>query len=380
MRKSLVLVVACIVLFTSTRCVTAADAKPSAQKTPFGSTRDGQAVELFTLRNSHGLTAQILTYGAAIHSLEVPDRSGRFVNIAANHQTLVDYETKGGAFNSVIGRFANRIASASFIIDGTKYQLEANNAPNHIHGGSQGFARRVWKAEPLVTANAAAVKLSYTSADGEQGYPGTLTCTLVYELNDQNEWKMDYTAKTDKATVLNLCNHAYWNLAGAYSGTALDHVLTVNADRFLRVDAGLIPTGELAPVAGSPLDFRQPRKIKDRIGEITEKQFNGGYDHCFVINGPRSGELTLCARLEDPKSGRTMEVLTTEPGVQLYTANTPSGSTTGPNGYAYPKHYAVCLETQHFPDSPNKPSFPSTLLRPGETFRSTTVHRFGINQ
>jgi aldose 1-epimerase len=357
-----------------------AAARPSVEKTPFGTTRDGQPAELVTLRNSRGLTAQILTYGAAIHSLEAPDRKGHFDNLSANHQTLADYETKGGAFGSVIGRFANRIGGASFAIDGVKYQLAANNGPNHIHGGPGGFARRVWKAEPLVTKDAAAVKLTYTSADGEEGYPGKLACTLVYELNDRNEFKLDYTATTDKPTVLNLCNHAYWNLAGAYSGTALGLVLTLNADQSLRVDNALIPTGEFAPVNGSALDFRQPRKIGDRIGEITEKHFNGGYDHCFVINHKKPGDLTLCARLEDPVSGRTMEVLTTEPGVQVYTANTPAGSTTGPNGYTYPKHYAVCLETQHFPDSPNKPSFPSTLLKPGEVFHSTTIHRFGVQK
>jgi aldose 1-epimerase len=358
----------------------AAEARPTVEKAPFGSTSDGQQVEVYTLRNSHGLTAKVLTFGAAIYSLEVPDRDAKMANVNANRPGLADYEAKGGAFGSVIGRYANRIGGASFTIDGVKYSLAANNGPNHIHGGPKGFTKRVWKAEPAITKDAAALKLTYTSADGEEGYPGKLTCTLTYELNDRNEWKMDYTANTDKATVLNFANHSYWNLGGAYSGTALDHLLTVNADQVLKVDEMLIPTGEFLPVANSPLDFRQPRRVGERIGEIKEKHFNGGYDHCFVIKQVKPGDLTLCAKLEDPKSGRTMEVLTTEPGVQVYSANAPAGANVGPGGYAYPKHAAVCLETQHYPDSPNKPAFPTTLLKPGETFRSTTIHRFGVTK
>jgi len=378
MRNPFALLIVSALAATAPLPCNAAGAVPSVEKVPFGATGDGQAVEMYTLRNSRGLVAKVLTFGAAIYSLEVPDRNGMFTNVNANRPGLADYEAKGGAFGSVIGRFANRIAGASFTIDDVKYPLAANNGPNHIHGGPKGFTKRVWKAEPLASKDAAALRLTYTSADGEEGYPGTLICTLVYELNDRNEWKMDYTAKTDKTTVLNLSNHSYWNLGGAYSGTALDHLLTVNADKVLRVDETLIPTGEFVPVADSPLDFRQPRRVGERIGEIKERHFNGGYDHCFVINHKKPGDLTLCAKLEDQKSGRTMEVLTTEPGVQVYSANAPSGANVGPSGYAYPKHAAVCLETQHFPDSPNKPSFPTTLLKPGETFRSTTIHRFGI--
>jgi len=366
--------------FTSVLSATAATTRPAVEKASFGTTSDGQAVEIYTMQNSHGLRAKVLTFGAAIYSLEVPDRDGRLANINANRPGLADYEAKGGAFGSVIGRFANRIGGANFTIDGVKYSLAANNGPNHIHGGPKGFTKRIWKAEPVITKDAATLKLTYTSADGEEGYPGSLTCTLVYELNDRNEWKMDYTATTDKATVLNLSNHSYWNLGGAWSGTALDHLLMVNADKVLKVDEMLIPTGEMIPVADSPLDFRQPRRVGERIGEIKERHFNGGYDHCFVINHKKPGDLTLCAKLEDPKSGRTMEVLTTEPGVQVYSANAPSGANVGPNGYPYPKHAAVCLETQHYPDSPNKPSFPTTLLKPGETFRSTTIHRFAVKK
>lgn len=356
----------------------AASAKPSVEPAAFGVTSDGQPVEIYTLRNSHGWTAKVLTFGAAIYSLEVPDRQGRLANITANRQSLADYETKGGAFGSVLGRYANRIGGGKLVVDGKTYSLPLNNGPNHIHGGPKGFNKRVWKAQALPRKDAAALKLTYTSVDGEEGYPGTLVCTIVYELNDRNEWKMDYTATTDKPTVVNLSNHAYWNLAGAYAGTVLDHLLTVNADEVLRVDETLIPTGEMAAVAGTPLDFRRPRRVGERIAEITENHFNGGYDHCFVVRHKKPGNLTLCATLKDLKSGRVMEVLTTEPGVQVYSANFPSGSVVGPDHYAYPKHAGLCLETQHFPDSPNKPNFPSTLLKPGQVFRSTTLHRFRI--
>ncbi|HWI57604.1 MAG TPA: aldose epimerase family protein, partial [Bacillota bacterium] len=222
------------------------------------------------------------------------------------------------------------------------------------------------------------LKLTYTSKDGEEGYPGNLQCTVVYQLNNSNEWRMEYSARTDKATPVNLANHAYWNLAGAQSGTMLDQVVTVNADKYLRVDDALIPTGEYVPVEGTPLDFRSPHAIGGRIEQITEKCFNGGYDHCLVLNHKQPNDLTFCAKLKDPKSGRTMEVFTTEPGVQIYSANFPTGAFEGPNHYLYPRHCGFCLETQHFPDSPNKPQFPSTILKPGETYHTVTIHRFGV--
>ncbi|HWQ90023.1 MAG TPA: aldose epimerase family protein [Clostridia bacterium] len=353
--------------------------KAGITREPFGTTADGKAVELFTLRNSKGVTAQVITYGAIIYSLEVPDRNGQFTNVMANRENLHSYETKGGGFGALIGRYANRIAGGNLVIDGKQFSLPLNNGTNHIHGGPNNFSKRVWSAEPLPRRNGAALKLSYTSADGEEGFPGKLECTVVYELNNRNEWKMDCTATTDKATVINLCNHGYWNLAGVNSGTVLDHTLKLYADKYVVVDEALIPTGKIAPVAGTPLDFRSARKIGERIGEIKEKQFNGGYDHCLVINQKKPGALTLCAEVKEPKSGRTMRVLTTEPGVQVYSANAPSGTHTGPNGYAYPKYLGLCLETQHYPDSPNQPGFPSTLLRPGQVFRSTTIHRFGVD-
>lgn len=350
----------------------------SVKSAPFGSTRDGEAVELYTLANTNGVTAKVMTYGAIIYSIEVPDRFGRCTNVTINRETVADYERKSACFGALLGRYANRIGQARFTIDGREYSLPRNNGRNHIHGGPKGFDKRVWKAEPVQAKDSVAVKLTYLSKDGEEGYPGNLTCTVLYELNNQNEWKMDYTATTDKPTVVNLSNHAYWNLAGAQSGTMLDQVLTLNADQYVAADAALIPTGQLLPVEGTPLDFLTPHRIGERIDQITERQFNGGYDHCFVVKHHKPGDLAFCARLKDPQSGRTMEVFTTQPGVQLYSANFPSGAFEGPNGYSYPSHAGICFETQHFPDSPNKPGFPSTVLRPGETYHVTTIHRFRV--
>jgi aldose 1-epimerase len=350
--------------------------EPAVAKEPFGKTRRGESVALFTLKNSSGSIAKVITYGAIIYSLEVPDRGGKLANVTANRETLADYETKSAAFGAVVGRFANRIANARFPLDEKVVEVTRNAGQHHIHGGVRGFDKVVWQAEPIEGPDFAGLRLTYLSKDGEEGYPGNLRCTIYYELNDRNEWKMDYTATTDQSTVVNLSNHAYWNLAGAYSGTMLSHELTLNADKYLLVDESLIPTGEYASVSGTPLDFRNPHSVGSRMQQISGKQFNGGYDHCLVINHRHPGDLTFAARLHDPSSGRTMEVLTTEPGVQIYSANFASGAFEGPNGYSYPRHLGLCLETQHFPDSPNKANFPSTVLRPAETFRSTTVHKF----
>lgn len=353
-------------------------AKPGITKVPFGSTRDGQAVELYTLKNANGLTARVMTYGAIICSVEVPGKDGQFANVTINRETVTDYEKRSACFGALLGRYANRIARGEFSLDGHKYLLPLNGGANHIHGGARGFDKRVWKAEPVTGTDSVAVKLSYVSQDGEEGYPGKLTVTVRYELNNKNEWKMDYTATTDKPTLVNLSNHAYWNLAGAQSGPVLEQLLTVNADKYLIADGTLIPTGELAPVQGTPLDFRTPHAIGERIADIKEKQFNGGYDHCFVLNHKQPGDLTFCARLKDPKSGRVMEVFTTQPGVQMYSANFGSGVFEGPGGYSYPRHCGLALETQHYPDSPNKPAFPSTVLRPGETYHEVTIHKFSV--
>jgi aldose 1-epimerase len=358
--------------------VAAAGGHLSIQKAPFGTTKEGQAVDLYTLRNASGFAVKVMTYGAILYSFEVPGRDGRTANVTANRETLEDYETRSFCFGSFIGRYANRIARGQFTLDGRAVSLARNGGAHHIHGGNRGFDKRVWHAEPTTGTDAVTLKLTYRSPDGEEGYPGTLDCVILYELNDQNEWKMDYTAVTDRPTVVNFSNHSYWNLAGAQSGTVLDQELTVNADRYLAVDEALIPTGGTLPVVGTPVDFRTPHRIGERIGQIRDKQFNGGYDHCLVVNHLRPGDLTFCARLKDLKSGRTMEVWTTEPGVQIYSANFPSGSVQGPHGYPYPEHAGVCLETQHYPDSPNHPEFPSTVLRPGQTYHSTTVHKFNV--
>jgi len=334
-------------------------------------------VELYTLRNAHGLAAKVLTYGGILYSFETPDRKGQFTNVTANCENLNDYEQRSPCFGALLGRYANRIAGAKFTLDGKEISLPRNAGLNHIHGGIRGFNNRVWNAQEVRGEDFVALKLTYTSKDGEEGYPGTLSCTVLYELNNQNEWKMEYSAETDKPTVVNLSNHAYWNLAGAQSGTVLEHVLTVKSDTYLAADEALIPTGKFISVNGTPLDFREPHAIGERMGQITEKQFGGGYDHCFVLNHHTPADLTFCAKVIDPHSGRTMEVLTTQPGVQLFTANFASDAFTGPHGYRYPKHLGLCLETQHFPDSPNHAEFPSTVLRPGESYHAITIHRFG---
>jgi aldose 1-epimerase len=351
----------------------------SIERSGFGKTEQGEAVDLYTFRNANGLTAKVLTYGAVIYSLEVPDKQGHFANVTANCASLADYETKSPCFGALLGRYANRIARGQFMLESQRVSVSLNAGPNHIHGGFRGFHKRVWKAEPVQGDDSVGLKLTYVSKDGEEGYPGNLVCTVLYELNNKNEWKMEYTAQTDKPTVVNLSNHAYWNLAGAQSGTVLDHVLSVNADQYLLADDALIPTGEIVPVDGTPVDFRKAHQVGERMGQIKEKQFGGGYDHCLVVNHQRPGDLAFCAKLKDPQSGRTMEVFTTQPGVQIFSANFQP-SLHAPGGYVYPRHLGLCLEAQHFPDSPNKPQFPSTELKPGETYRATTIHKFGVEE
>ena len=343
----------------------------------FGRTRAGQEVSIYTLQNENGMRAKVITYGAIIYSLELPDKSGKLINVTANRETLADYEAKSACFGAVVGRFANRIANAKFSLDGKEFPIARNAGKHHIHGGNKGFDKVVWTARAVRGPDFVGVQMEYTSVDGEEGYPGTLKCGVLYELNNKNEWKIQYSAESDKATPLNLSNHAYWNLAGAYSGNVLQHELIVNADQYLLTDEALIPTGEFASVEGTPVDFRQPHKVGERIGKITEKQFGGGYDHCMVIKRSKPGELALAAKLKDPASGRTMEVWTTEPGVQIFSANFGPGAFEGPGGYNYPRHLGLCLETQHYPDSPNKANFPSTILRPGQIFKSTTILKFG---
>ncbi len=337
----------------------------------FGTTRDGKTVDLYTLTNAQGMTVKVMTYGATLIGVEVPDRAGRHVNVTLHLDSFAGYASGHPCFGSICGRYANRIAKGRFTLDGVEYTLATNNGPNHLHGGKVGFDKAVWKAELKEQADSVSVALAYVSREGEEGYPGALTATVTYTLAADNELKMEYTAETDRPTVVNLTNHAYWNLAG--SGDILGHELTINADGYLPVDETQIPLGELRPVDGGPMDFRQPMTVGSRIAQVS-----GGYDHCYVLNKAAKGQLSLAARVFDPKSGRLMVVHTTEPGVQLYTANGLNLSK--PGGAHYGKHYGLCLEAQHFPDSPNQPQFPSSVLRPGQTYKQLTVHKFSLKK
>jgi aldose 1-epimerase len=342
----------------------------------FGETAEGETVDIYTLDNGRGITVEVLSLGGNIRAFNVPDRNGKEGNVSAILETVADYERYRPFFGSIVGRYANRIANARFTLDGVEYTLPANNGPNSLHGGRRGFDTVVWDVQPFGERGNIGLQMKYTSQDGEEGYPGKLDVTVIYSLDARNRWTMDYTARTDKATVVNLTNHTFWNLAG-FPNTNHDHVLTLNADRFLPTDNTLIPTGELQHVAGTPLDFRTPRRIGERIHQIEGAHFAGGYDHCWVLNQRRPRQMTFCANVYEPTSGRMMRIDTTEPGVQFYAGNFLDGTKTA-FGHTYEKHGAFCLETQHYPDSPNQPAFPSTILRPGGVYRTTTVHTFGV--
>jgi len=344
------------------------------QVSEFGHVPDGTTIHLYTLTNAKGTVAKIMTYGATVTELWVADRTGRKRDIVFGFDSLDGYRGPQPYFGAIVGRYGNRIAKGHFTLDGTQYTLATNNGPNALHGGIKGFDKVVWQAQPVDVEHAAAVKFTYHSADGEEGYPGNLDVSVTYTLTDDNELKLDYTATTDKATVLNVTNHSYFNLAGADSGTVLDQVMYLNADNYTPVDSTLITTGEIAPVAGTAFDFRKPMAIGARLNAPELKEV-GGYDINYVVNG-EAGKMRLAARAEDPKSGRTMEVWTTQPGIQFYIAIGLDGSIKGKHGAAYPKYGAFCLETQHYPDSPNHPNFPSTVLRPGQTYSQQTVFKF----
>ncbi|HEY3861097.1 MAG TPA: aldose epimerase family protein [Verrucomicrobiae bacterium] len=341
-------------------------------RAPFGVAPDGLAVELFTLRRPGGIEARICTYGGIIVSLKTPDRNGRLDDVVLGCDDLAGYLALSPYLGALVGRYANRIAQAAFTVDGVKYNLAANNGPNALHGGRKGFDKAVWQAAPVGTG--ARLVLSYLSKDGEEGYPGNLSVEAAYSLTEDHGLRLDFTATTDKTTVVNLTQHAYFNLAGG--GDVLGHEVQIDADRFTPVDATLIPTGELRPVAGTPFDFRQPMAIGARIEQDDEQLKRGqGYDHNFVLNHP-TGRLDVVARVREPGTGRVLEVLTTEPGVQLYTGNFLNGAVKGKDGRVYGRRSGFCLEAQHFPDSPNQPAFPPVTLKPGEVFRSTIVFRF----
>jgi aldose 1-epimerase len=350
------------------------DAKVTRQ--PFGVTKDGKSVELFTLRNKNGMEARITNYGGIVVSLLVPDRNGKPGDVVLGYDKLDDYIADNPYFGALIGRYGNRIANARFTLDGVEHVLAANDGPNHLHGGLKGFDKVVWEAEEVPGKGGSALHLKYVSPDGEEGYPGTLLVNVLYTLTDANELKIEYNAVSDKPTVVNLTHHSYFNLAGEGSGSILDHILRIDADKCTPVGPGLIPTGELKPVEGTPLDFQKPTRIGERIAMNDEQlKLAGGYDHNWVLN-KSTNALTLAARVEEPSSGRIMEVLTTEPALQFYSGNFLTGKNIGKKGHPYVYRSGFCLETQHYPDSPNKPEFPSTVLNPGKKYSSMTVYRF----
>jgi aldose 1-epimerase len=359
-------------------CLTQAFAQKETSKVKkqaYGKMPNGAAVELYTLTNAKGMQAGIITYGGTVVSLTAPDRNGKYADIVLGMDDLAGYMKATAFFGALIGRYGNRIGHAQFTLEGKVYKLPANDGPNTLHGGPAGFDKHVWSAVPGSSADGETLELTYVSKDGEEGFPGTLTSKVVYTLTANNELKIDYTATTDKPTVVNLTNHSYFNLAGQGEGDVLSHEVMIDAARFTPVDATLIPTGELRPVAGTPFDFTKPTAVGARIEAADEQiKFGMGYDHNWVLN-KGAGGLTKAAEVHEPKSGRVMEVWTTEPALQFYTGNFLDGTLHG-NGKTYVRRGALCMETQHYPDSPNQPSFPSTELKPGATYHTTTVYRF----
>jgi aldose 1-epimerase len=374
----LVLAAACAVEHGDDQTDQRTEGIPMAESKPFGTTPNGESVDLITLRSPSGIELELMTFGGIVTRLLAPGRDGERADIVLGHAWLESYLAGTPYFGAIVGRYGNRIARGRFALDGIDYDLAVNNGPNHLHGGLVGFDKVVWTAEPYSNEMEAGVVLSYVSPDGEEGYPGEMSVRVTYALTAAGDLRIDYEATTDAPTVVNLTHHGYWNLAGHGAGSILDHELTLHAGRFTPVDETLIPTGELRPVGGTPFDFRDPTAIGARIENDDEQlAFGGGYDHNYVLDGwGPDGKLRRAAVLRDPVSGRTMEVLTTEPGVQFYSGNFLDGSDLGKDGVVYEQRTGLCLETQHFPDSPNQPDFPSTVLRPGETYRSTTVYRF----
>jgi aldose 1-epimerase len=350
---------------------------PSVDREPFGHLADGRTIDAITLSNRSRMHLRVLTYGAIIQSLHVPDRDGKLDDVVLGYDTLADYVRDTRYFGAIVGRYANRIANARFMLDGATHQLPANDGPNHLHGGPDGFYRAVWSAEPFEDGTGAGVRLALTSPEGDSGYPGTLLVTVVYTLTEMNELIVDFSATTDRATPVNLTQHSYFNLAGHDRGEVLGHELMLAASRFTPVDRTLIPTGELRDVTGTPFDFRKSTAIGSRIRDADEQIVVGnGYDHNFVLDRAPNSAASLAARLCEPTSGRVMEVLTTEPGLQLYSGNGLDDRAVGKEWRVYGKYGGVALETQHFPDSPNHPDFPSCIVRPGAELRSRTIFRF----
>jgi aldose 1-epimerase len=360
--------------------VKAATNAASIDKSPFGTLKTGEAVDIYTLKNANGMTVRITNYGGTIVSWTAPDRNGNYADITLGCADLANYEKGVPYFGALVGRYGNRIANGKFALEGKTYTLATNNGKNHLHGGIKGFDKAVWTAE-AISGEEPALKLTYLSKDGEEGYPANLNVTVVYTLQKDNALKMDYTATADKTTVCNLTNHAYFNLTGDFSKTILDHELTLNCDKFLPVDKTLIPTGELKSVVGTPFDFLKPTKIGLHINDSSDVQIKngGGFDHAWILTPTtEGGNLRSVGTLSEPTSGRVMEVLTTEPAVQFYTGNFLNGKVLGKDGKGFQHRTGLCLETEHYPDSPNQAKFPTTTLKKGETYRTTTVYKFSV--
>jgi aldose 1-epimerase len=352
--------------------------RPAVTRTAFGTLPDGRAVEQFTLVNAHGVEVRAITYGAIITAIRTPDRAGRLDDVVYGFDSLSGYLKDPPYFGAVVGRYANRIGKARFTLDGTTHQVTRNDGPNSLHGGKRGFDKVLWTGESTQSDSGAAVTFRYTSPNGEEGYPGTLSVSVRYLLTANDALVVDYEASTDKATPVNLSQHSYFNLHGSAGGDILDHLLTLDASAFTPVDSTLIPTGAIAPVAGTPFDFRRPTAVGARIDQPHQQlRYGRGYDHNWVLDRKGAG-LAHAARLADTSTGRTLDVSTTEPGIQFYAGNFLDGTIRGKAGRVYPHRGALCLETQHFPDSPNHPDFPSTIIRPGELLRSRTVFAFGV--
>ena len=354
--------------------------KSSIEQSSFGKTKDGVALDLYTLKNEAGMTVAITNYGGTIVTWTAPDKNGKYEDITLGCDSIGGYEKGVPFFGALIGRYGNRIAKGKFNLEGKTYTLATNNGANHLHGGLKGFDKVVWTATPVEGAESA-LKLTYTSKDMEEGYPGNLSVEVVYTLQKDNSVKIEYSATTDKTTVVNLTNHAYFNLSGDMNNTILDHEVALNCDKFLPVDKTLIPTGVLQPVAGTPFDFTKPFKIGARINDTLNEQikFGGGYDHAWILTDATNA-LRLAATVLEPTSGRVMEVLTTEPAIQFYTGNFLDGTIKGKGGVIYKKRSGLCLETEHYPDSPNQLKFPTTTLKPKETYTTTTVYRFSVKK
>lgn len=348
------------------------DTSMRSESEPYGQTPDGAEITQYLLTNGNGMTVTVINYGAIVTSVVVLDKDGNAENVTLTHPNLEGWLNNGPYLGAIVGRYANRIADGKFSLDGEEYILATNNAPNHLHGGEKGFDKVVWQADLMEPKeDRVGVVLNYTSADGEEGYPGTLKVEVRYILTADNELRMEYTATSDKKTVVNVTNHCYWNLGGAGSGTILDHELTLHCDKYLPVDETAIPTGELAAVAETPMDFTEPHAIGERIDQV-----EGGYDHCWVINGD-AGQLRPFAKVVDPETGRVMEIQSDQPGVQFYTGNFLNGD---PSNAGFNKNEGFCLETQLFPDSPNQPDFPTSVLEPGQVYSHTTVHKFSVSE